>query len=45
MDGYDATEEIREYLYVRGLRQPIIVATTGHTEPEYVAKAIRAGMN
>jgi len=45
MDGYEATEEIREYLYRRKLKQPIIVAITGHTEPEYVSRAINAGMN
>ena len=45
MDGYDATEEIREYLYARKLKQPLIIATTGHCEPEYVSRAIRAGMN
>jgi len=45
MDGYDAAQEIREYLYQRKLRQPIIIATTGHTEPEYVNMAINAGMN
>jgi len=36
LDGYEATMEIREFLYSHGIRQPIIVALTGHTEPEYV---------
>ena len=45
MDGYDATQEIREFLYRHEIKQPIIVATTGHCEPEYVARAINAGIN
>jgi len=45
MDGYEATSEIREYLYARGIHQPIIAAVTGHTEPEYIARAVSSGMN
>ena len=45
LDGYEATTRIREYLYTRGIRQPIISAVTGHTEKLYVAKAIDSGMN
>jgi CheY-like chemotaxis protein len=45
MDGYEATREIRQYLYTLNIRQPIIVAVTGHTEPEYVKTAIESGMN
>jgi len=33
MDGYEATTEIREYLYSLNIDQPIIAALTGHTEP------------
>jgi CheY-like chemotaxis protein len=32
MDGYEATEKIREFLHSKGLKQPIISAVTGHTE-------------
>ena len=45
MDGYEATEKIREFLFDLGLPQPIIIAVTGHSEPEYVARAIKCGMN
>ena len=40
MDGYEATQKIREYLYNRGAKQPIISALTGHVEQMYVNKAI-----
>jgi len=45
LDGYEATILIREFLYSQGIKQPIIVAITGHSEPEYVKRAINAGMN
>ena len=45
VDGYMATEKIREYLYSRGLEQPIITAATGHCEPDYIRKALKVGMN
>ena len=45
MDGYTATEKIREYLYMKNLRQPIITAVTGHLEQAYVKRAIKSGMN
>ena len=45
MDGYTATLKIREYLYSQGINQPIIEAVTGHTEDEYVKRAIASGMN
>jgi len=32
MDGYEATDLIRRYLYERGLPQPVISAVTGHSE-------------
>ena len=35
IDGYDATREIREFLYSKGLPQPIIIAVTGHMGDEY----------
>lgn len=40
MDGYEATDKIREYLYNLGIEQPIITAVTGHTEQPYIEKAI-----
>lgn len=45
MDGYEATYRIREFLYVKGLKQPIISAITGHTEQAYIDKSIMCGMN
>ena len=39
MDGYEATEQIRLYLFNKQIEQPIISAVTGHTEPMYVDKA------
>jgi len=38
MDGYDASDLIRHYLTQRNMLQPMIVATTGHTENEYIKK-------
>ena len=45
MDGYESTMKIRQYLYDQGIKQPIILAVTGHTEEEYVKRAISSGMN
>ena len=45
MDGYEATTRIRQYLFSLQLHQPIIVAITGHKEPNYVERAINSGMN
>jgi CheY-like chemotaxis protein len=45
MDGYEATEKIREYLFSKKLKQPIISALTGHTEQVYIDKSIMCGMN
>jgi len=41
MDGYEASDTIRNYIKKHGLRQPMIVACTGHTEEEYILKAWR----
>ena len=38
MNGYDATDNIREFIRNKNLLQPMIVATTGHTEKEYINK-------
>jgi CheY-like chemotaxis protein len=32
-------------LYEKGVDQPLIIAVTGHTEQQYVKKAICSGMN
>ena len=45
MDGYESTQQIRSYLFSLKFDQPIIVAVTGHTEPNYVDMAIKSGMN
>ena len=45
MDGYEATNKIRMYLYKMNIEQPIISAVTGHTEQSYIDRAIQAGMN
>ena len=45
MDGNEATQLIREFLYTRGYKQPIISAITGHTEQIYINHAIKCGMN
>ena len=45
MDGYEATSKIREVFYSYGIPQPLIIAVTGHSEKQYVRKAINAGMN
>ena len=45
MDGYVATQKIREYLHSKNLCQPIIAAVTGHVEQSYVKKAFNCGMN
>jgi CheY-like chemotaxis protein len=45
MDGFETTEQIRQYLYSKNAEQPIISAVTGHMEQMYVDKAIMSGMN
>ena len=45
MDGYEATQKIREFLHQSKLKQPIITAVTGHTELPFIEKAIMCGMN
>ena len=39
MNGYDATEKIRQFQRTYKLQQPLIIACTGHTEQEYIKKA------
>ena len=38
MNGYDASDLIREFLNEKSMLQPMIIATTGHTEDEYINK-------
>ena len=45
MDGYESTGKIREYLFNKGIKQPIIIAVTGHTENQYIQRALNSGMN
>ena len=45
MDGFQTTTEIREFLYSRGAKQPIISAVTGHMEQVYIDQAVMSGMN
>ena len=45
MDGYEASNEIRTLIDSYNLPQPIISAVTGHTEQNYINKAIACGMN
>ena len=45
MDGNQATMKIREYLYLKGIAQPIISGCTGHTEKSYIENMIKSGMN
>ena len=45
LDGYEATDRIRQYLRSRYEQQPMIVACTGHTENEYIKKAWRHQMD
>ena len=39
LDGYESTKQIRQYHYQNNIAQPMIIACTGHTEPEYMQKA------
>ena len=36
IDGYQLAEQIRDYSKLMNLPQPMIIACTGHTEPEYI---------
>ena len=44
-NGFNATEEIREYLYEMNLYQPIIIAVTGQTDDPNKNKGRLCGMN
>ena len=45
MDGYESTRQIREYLHYHHMKQPTIIAVTGHSEDSYIKKALDSGMN
>ena len=44
-DGFEATDSIRHFCRRNKILQPQIVACTGHTEDEFVAKAFRHEMD
>lgn len=41
MDGFEATERIRELQNLKNVPQPMIIACTGHCEEEFILKAWR----
>ena len=43
MDGYTATKQIKDFCAERNTLAPYIVATTGHSEDEYIQKAWDSG--
>lgn len=45
LDGFETTLAIRQLLWEKNMKQPIIIAVTGHTEQMYIRKAIKCGMN
>ena len=45
MDGFEASDHIRNFCYQRKVSQPMIVACTGHTEDEFIQKAWRHQMD
>ncbi len=45
INGLEATQMIREFLYQKNIDQPIIAGVTGHSEQEYMNEAIKSGMN
>ena len=45
MDGYEATDKIRQYLFEKDILQPIVIGVTGHTEDSYIQRALNSGMN
>lgn len=39
MDGFEATEQIRNFYRMYSIPQPMVVAVTGHVEEEYIKRA------
>ena len=45
LDGCSAATQIREFVYKKGLVQPIIIGVSGHIEKDYINKGFKSGMN
>ena len=45
LDGCSAATQIREFIYQKGLVQPIIIGVSGHIESYYIIKGLSSGMN
>ena len=45
MNGYEATDRIREYFYSINSECPPIVGVTGDVDEEYIRRAYRCGFN
>ena len=45
MDGMEATTKIRQYIYEKGLPQPVIVGCTGNCGEAYTQQGYLAGLN
>ena len=41
MNGYEATDKIREFIQRKNLPQPQIIALTGHSHEDYIMKCWR----
>lgn len=41
MDGYEASDRIREFVKRKNLPQPLIIAVTGHSHEDYIKKCWR----
>ena len=39
MDGYEASQEIRDFYRQKNVPQPMIIACTGHVEEQFIKKA------
>ena len=45
MDGFEASQAIREFLWKNRIKQPIITAVTGQTEHSFIERCLPSGMN
>ena len=45
LDGYQTSKLIRKCIKNNKMHQPKIIATTGHTEEQYIQKAFDSEMN
>ena len=41
MNGYEATDRIRQFIKRKNLPQPLIIALTGHSHEDYINKCWR----